>query len=234
MNSADIYIEKYKQLEKAVRERYGLKNGDSISRFLSSQDKFRRFADDIRYCQEVRNWLQHEPKVSDEFSLCPSEEMIKFIDDLTDRVRSPKRCIDVAIKADRIFCKNMQANLMNAVSTMKERGFSHVPIVRDGTVVGVLDENSLFNYLCDRGSADLKGMKISDVEKYLALEGRKTERFLFAKPLTYLEDIEDEIEKETRRGNRVVMVFLTTSGKADSRLKGMLTPWDVRADGRSN
>ena len=227
MNSADEYIEKYKLLEHAVRERYGLKNSDSISRFLCSQEKFRALSEDIHYCQEVRNWLQHEPKVSDEFSLCPSKEMIAFIDDLTDRVRSPKRCMDIAIRADRIFSRTVQADLMETVSTMKKRGFSHVPILRSGAVVGVLDENSIFNYLCDMGSVSLSGMKVGSIEKYLALDGRKTERFLFAKPSAYAEDIEDLVEQESRNGHRVVMVFLTATGKPNSQLRGMLTPWDL-------
>ncbi len=229
MNSADEYIEKYKLLERAVRERYDLKNGDSISRFLCSQEKFRELSEEIRYCQEVRNWLQHEPKVSDEFAIMPSPEMIKFIDDLTDRIRSPKRCSDIAIRADRIFSRTMGSSLKDTVATMRSRGFSHVPVLKNGMVVGVFDENSLFGYIYDNGGVDLsKGLKLGDISKYLALEGRKTERFLFAKPSAYVEDISEQIEHESRRGNRVVMVFLTATGKPNSQLRGMLTPWDVR------
>lgn len=229
MNSADVYIEKYKILERVVKERYHLKNGDSISRFLCSQEKFRALAEDIRYCQEVRNWLQHEPKVSDEFSILPSPEMIKFIDDLTDRVRSPKVCSSIAIEADRIFSRTMGSNLEDTARTMKARGFSHVPILKSGVVVGVFDENSLFNYVCDSGSASLdSSLKLSDISQYLSLEGRKTERFLFSKPSAYIEDVAEEIERESKRGNRVVMVFLTATGKPNSQLRGMFTPWDIR------
>ncbi len=231
MNAADIYIEKYKNLERAVRERYQLKNGDSISRFLCSQEKFRALSEDIRYCQEVRNWLQHEAKVSGEFALLPSKEMISFIDELTEKVRSPRRCQDIAIKAERIFSRSMSSSLRDTVSTMRQRGFSHVPILKNGTVVGVFDENSLFNYIGDHGNFTLDGtMKLSDISAYLSLNGRKTERFLFAKPSAYVEDIEEMIEQESRKGKRVIMIFLTATGKENSQLRGMLTPWDIIED----
>lgn len=229
MNNADIYIEKYKLFERAVRERYGLKNGDSISRFLGSNDRFRKLSEDIKYCQEVRNWLQHEPKVSGEFAIYPSREMIDFIDDLTQRIVSPKLCQDIAIKIDHLFSKSMNASLKDTVLEMKRRGFSHVPVLKGGMVVGVLDENSLFNYLCDTGSVTLDSKtKLSDIQSYLSLDGRKTERFLFAKPGLPVEDADDMIEDESRRGKRVVMIFLTASGKSNSQLRGMLTPWDIR------
>lgn len=228
MNNADIYIEKYKLLEKAVRDTYHLKQGDSISRFLCSQEKYAKLADDIRYCQEVRNWLQHESKVNGEFAIMPSSEMLSFIDDLIDKVNSPRRCGDISVRYEKIFWRNMNASVRDTVHTMRQRGFSHVPVLKNGMVVGVFDENSIFNYLSDNGSVSLDGdLKLSDIEKYLSLDGRKTERFLFVKPSTYVEDLEEKIQQESKRGNRVVMAFVTATGKRNSQLRGIVTPLDV-------
>ena len=49
MNNTDIYIEKYKELEKAVRNAYGLNKQDSISYYLTNQPRFSRYKDDIQY-----------------------------------------------------------------------------------------------------------------------------------------------------------------------------------------
>ena len=228
MNNADIYIEKYKQLEKAVRDTYHLKQGDSISRFLCSHEKYAKLADDIRYCQEVRNWLQHESKVNSEFAILPSDEMLRFIDDLIEKVNSPLRCGDIFVKYEKIFWRNMQASVRDTVRTMRQRGFSHVPVLKNGMVVGVFDENSVFNYLADNGSVSLDGnLKLTDIEKYLSLDGRKTERFLFVKTATCVEDLEEKIQHESKRGNRVVMAFVTATGKQNSQLRGIVTPWDI-------
>ena len=228
MNNADVYIEKFKLLERAVRDTYHLKQGDSISRFLCSKEKYAKLADDIRYCQEVRNWLQHESKVNDEFAIIPSDEMIDFIDSLIEKVNSPLRCEDIAIKFERLFWRNMQAGVRDTIQTMHQRGFSHVPILRGGAVVGVFDENSVFNYLADNCSLSLEGnLKLHNIQKYLELEGRKTERFLFVKPTTYVDDLQEKIHQETKSGNRVVMAFMTATGKQNSQLKGIVTPWDI-------
>ena len=51
MTNAEIFIEKYKQLEEVVRSTYNLKNSDSISFYLSNQNIYQRYGDEIKYCQ---------------------------------------------------------------------------------------------------------------------------------------------------------------------------------------
>lgn len=63
MTNAEIFIEKYKQLEEVVRSTYNLRNSDSISFYLSNQNIYQRYRDEIRYCQEVRNLLSHKKRL---------------------------------------------------------------------------------------------------------------------------------------------------------------------------
>ena len=80
MTNADIFIDKYKQLEEVVRSTYHLKDNDSISFYLSGQVKYQRFKDDIKYCQDVRNLLSHKKKLNNSFAVEPNKQMIEFID----------------------------------------------------------------------------------------------------------------------------------------------------------
>ena len=68
MTNSEIFLEKYKQLEETVRSTYNLRNEDSISYYLSRQSKYKRYADDIRYCQDVRNFLSHKKKINNSFA----------------------------------------------------------------------------------------------------------------------------------------------------------------------
>ena len=98
MTQAELYIEKYKTLEKVVRDTYGLNYADSISYFLARQDGFSKYKEDIRYCQDVRNWLQHNKKVNGQFAITPNDAMLQFIDALIVKVQNRPRSIDAAVK----------------------------------------------------------------------------------------------------------------------------------------
>ena len=67
MSNAEIYIETYKTLEETVREIYHLKETDSISWYLRNRKEFAQDAEEIKYCQEVRNLLQHRRKIQGDY-----------------------------------------------------------------------------------------------------------------------------------------------------------------------
>lgn len=85
MDNAEIFIEKYKQLEKVVRSTYNLKASDSVAYYLKSQNRFKEFKEEIDYCREVRNLLSHREKIDNDFTVKPSVGMIEFIDTLIEK-----------------------------------------------------------------------------------------------------------------------------------------------------
>ena len=103
MDKSEIFIEKYKHLEDAVRITYNLREADSISFYLTGQAKYARFTDELRYCQKVRNFLVHEKKVNDNFAVEVSESMLAFIDSLIDSIVNQPRCADVQVKFRDIY-----------------------------------------------------------------------------------------------------------------------------------
>ena len=98
MTNSEIFLEKYKQLEETVHSTYNLRNEDSISYYLTGQSKYKRYADDIRYCQDVRNLLSHKKKISDSFAVEPNEKMIQFVDSLINSIKNRPKCSDIQIK----------------------------------------------------------------------------------------------------------------------------------------
>ena len=74
MNNADIFLDKYKQLEEVVKSTYklnGKDNQDSVARYLENQNRFKAFKDEIEYCREVRNLLAHKKKLITILRLSP-------------------------------------------------------------------------------------------------------------------------------------------------------------------
>ncbi len=230
MTKTEEYIEEYKKLEEVVRSIYKIGNEDSISYYLNKQDKYRKYKEDIKYCQEVRNLLQHKSKLWDEFSVEPSRKMIQFIRILIEKVKNRLKCNDIQITRNNVFCQPINGNVKAAMKNMREKMYTHIPIIEDGRVIGVFDENSVFCYLADEGIVDIEEkLTFGEIKEYCSLEGREMEEFLFFRATSYVDELENAFEKTFRNKKRIGMVFLTANGKATEELQGILTPWDILA-----
>ncbi|MGN0488178.1 MAG: CBS domain-containing protein [Ruminococcus sp.] len=228
MTNADVFIDKYKQLEEVVRSTYHLRDSDSISFYLSGQVKYQRFRDDIKYCQDVRNLLNHKKKLNNSFAVEPNQQMIDFIDNLIERIKKRAKCNDIQIKICDIFWKSIDGNVKDTMKAMRDNLYTHIPILDNGVVIGVFDENSVFNYLAEEEIVAIDDdLTFEEIKNYISLEGREMEEFLFFKTNSYVEELENEFEKSLKRGKRIGIAFLTQNGKANEKLQGIITPWDI-------
>ena len=228
MDNSQLFIEKYKELESVVRKTYGLPEQDSISYFLKKQDKFNRYYDDISFCQEVRNFMQHKKKINGRFAIEPNDAMLAFIEQLITRVASRPQCIDICIKFNDIEWRSPSDSVKAAIIIMRQKVYTHIPIIENGVLVGVFDENSLFNYVAENEIIDVDDtLSFNDILQYLSVKDREMEEFLFVKSTMYVEDLEKEIQKYFYKNKRVGIAFLTVNGRENEPIQGMITPWDI-------
>lgn len=228
MDNAQLYIEKYKELETIVRKTYGLPESDSISHFLKNQNKFNRYYDDISYCQKVRNFMQHERKIDARFAIVPNDAMVAFIDQLIKKVADRPQCNDICIKFKDIEWRSLSDSVKSTMKVMRQKVYTHIPIIENGLLVGVFDENSLFNYVAENEILDVdEKLRFADIQEYLSIQDREMEEFLFVKPTMYVDDLEKEIQKYFSKNKRVGIAFLTTNGRENGPIQGMITPWDI-------
>ena len=229
MTNSEIFLEKYKQLEETVRSTYNLRNEDSISYYLSGQSKYKRYADDIRYCQDVRNLLSHKKKISNSFAVEPNEKMIQFIENLTSSIKNRPKCSDIQIKFKDVYWRSISDNVKTTMSVMRDKLFTHVPILdEDGFVIGVFDENSVFTYIADEEIVSIdENLKFTDIKNYLSTTGREMESFVYIKATAYVEELESIIEEAFSKGQRIGLAFVTLNGSPKDKLQGIITPWDI-------
>jgi len=228
MTNAEVYIEKYKKLEATARKFYDFPEDEPVSHFLRGRSEFRQIYADIKYCSEVRNFLQHKEKVDRSFTIEPSDSMMIFIDNLIKRIQKRTHSIDIAIKFKDIYWRSLTDNIKEAMLVMRSRVYTHVPILNNQQVIGVFDENAVFNYLADSGIIDIDdSLTFCDLRDYLSMEKRDMETFIFKKSSLYVDELRSEFEKAFQKGIRIGVAFLTPSGKASEPLQAMITPWDI-------
>ncbi len=230
MDNAELFLEKYKRLEEVVRSVYRLDVHDSIPYALGSKAKYRRFSSEIKYCQEVRNLLSHKRKVGGRYPVEPTQPMLNFIDRLIDEVCARPKCSDIMRKMRKLYWQPMDGSVRKAMEVMHLRNFTHVPLLSEGLVVGVFDENSVFNCLTSGSDVRIGGdLTFADIRDSVLLEGRENEEFIFFRADAYAEELEEEFEAAYRRGKRIGIAFITAGGSPDEPLQGIVTPLDILA-----
>lgn len=111
---------------------------------------------------------------------------------------------------------------------MQQKLFTHVPILQNGIVTGVFDENSIFNYLAKEEIVDIDDhLTFQDIRPFLSLDKREMEEFIFIEKNCYVDELEEKIEQAFLKNKRIGLAFITENGKPTQKLQGIITPWDI-------
>lgn len=229
MTNADEYIQKFKELESVVKETFGLNDWDSVTNFLSKRDEYRPFREEIKYCQEVRNLLQHKQKIGGEYPVEPTKEMISFLERTIDSLKNRKKCKDIMVPLDKLFYKKATDSIRGTLSKMREIPSGHVPILDEkGCVCGVFTAVSFLYIMADRkGEPFGTELSFREAEKYVSFDHHDSEIYRYIKGSLYVDELKDIFEHTYSGGKRLAMVFVTENGKPDGKLLGTISPWDV-------
>ena len=230
MNRSEEFIDEYKKLEEAVRRVYRLTREQSVIGELKKQRGFENLKAEIQSCADLRNFLQHNARLGEDFAAEPTEAAIAFVNELTAMVNNRPRCRDICVLKKDIIWRRLEDPVQPAIAQMRAEGHSSIPILRDGRVIGVFDERSLFQYISQCGAAEFPStLTFRDLQPYISVSERDMQLFAFASMNAYVDDVVALFERQLENGKRVRLVLLTNSGKPTDRLRGILTPWDIIA-----
>lgn len=228
MNNSELFIEKFKTLEKVTVARFGMEADGRAIYNLERMPAFKNQRTLIAYCRDVRNLLQHNPKIDGEDAVQPSDKIIEFLDSLIERIEKPEHCMKYALQIKNLYYRGTSDLIYPPMEVMEKRHFSHVPILEAGRVVGVFSRDAIFKLILDgKTTEDLKTLKFSDIADYIRMHDKRSEVYVFIKEDTLVEEAELTCEEYYRNKERVGMFFITKNGKANEKLLGAITPWTI-------
>lgn len=229
MNSkTEEFLDKYRKLEAIVSAQYNLSDSESAVSFLERRSEYRAIKSELAYCREVRNLLTHNPKVRNRYAVEPSGEMITLLEQTVERVKNPQKAKHICVPREKVYCRTMEDYVHPAMVEMNEQIYTHIPIMKDGVVVGVFSENTLLSYLIDDEIVSIdNNVKFSDIEKYLPLDRHRAESFRFIGQETLVSEIEDIFADAVKKSDRIGLIFVTNSGRKTEKLLGIISAWDV-------
>ena len=230
MDNTELFLDLYKQLEQIAIRRYGFPDDGKAIYNLSLKQEFASFRGELDYCRAVRGILQHRPRVGKTYAVEPSDDMVSLLRTTVEKVKNPPKAKDIAVPISSVLYKSMDDLVLPTMLEMQEKVFTHVPILKDGIVVGVFSENTLFSFLADDRIVEIADeMRFSDLSDYLPLERHRAESFRFVRQNKLVAEISGMFEDALSKQDRIGLVFTTNTGKSNEPLLGIITAWDIAA-----
>lgn len=219
-SSFQAFLDNYNVFERLVTTRYG-----SITEMLK-HEPYSKLTHEIRCIQNTRNALVHNSKLRERFLLEITPEALTFLNDIIHSLTI--RAGDVMIRTRDIYKQSIDGNICEAMKVMRDKSYTHVPIIRSGRVIGAFSENTLLSYILDHGSFTLNNnARFQEIKEYLSFANHYGETFKFTKQSETAINIKDMFEKATKKQDRIGMVFVTSNGEESGNLLGIITAWDI-------
>lgn len=224
------FLDKYKQMENIVRNEYNLGNNDSVINFLIGNKEFKEIENELDLCRDTRNLLSHNPKINGEYLVYPSEEMIKLLDEVIQKVTKPLKASNVMVKKSELCYRGMQDNVKEAMAVMKENSYKYIPILVDGVLVGMFSAKTVLDIMISEGADVFKdNITFESIRKYIVIENVSSKTFAFVGNSTPVCEILDMFKDDVENKERINIIFVSQHGKSDEKLLGIITAWEIAA-----
>ena len=222
-NEIDAFLRKETRSDKNADHVYLIQEVSRNNKLVAKHQQ------DLRSFAQLRNIFVHNPfnAFADPIAT-PNAEIVKHYAKIRDSLINPPKALSIAIPAQKIFTANLQSNLVDVLEIMEKNIFTHVPIIEDGAMVGILSESVIVSYIAtNKDSIITKDMLVSDLGNYTEFENIKSETFSFVARDALLADIYDLFNQAIKKHQRIGMVFITQHGKKEEKPLGIITAWDL-------
>ncbi len=221
-----IFLDLYRELEECLAAREGGSRTGLVQDFASAEG--RRYREDLEVFRATRNLLSHHGKIDGEYIVAPSEAAVRRMREILDFAKNPPVAMTAAVSVEEMFLAGYEDQVAEIAGIMDKRGFSHAPVIDErGVLVGVFSVSTFFTYLRQGNAQNVKQLKIGDLRDVIKVENHTTEQFAFVDRNASCYKIEELFRSEGPDVRRVAAVFVTSNGKKNGKLLGMITPWDI-------
>lgn len=225
------YLELFRVLEEELENKYvGVKRTQAsiVMQYLADNESL-PVREDLDLCREVRNILTHNAERGGEPVVEPSEALMDQLRAIIEYVKRPPLAVEFMTAREQLLTADVGQRVVEVMRAMERRGFSHVPVMGKGELVGVFSTGTVFSY-CARDIGE-KGIgadtRVRAFGQWLGCEKHVMEGYAFVDERATYADVKWLFERRRAGEKRLAAVFVTRSGDPSEPLLGMITPWDI-------
>lgn len=223
------FLNLYRDLEEVLAARAGTNRPGLVQEFAMGEGS--RFREELNVFKEMRNLLSHHGKLGGEPLVAPSAEAVKKLRYIYNYAKNPPMALEAAMPRKELFTATYSDEAVKVAEIMARRGFSHTPILDErGVLTGVFSIGTMFSLAIElkkQGKTYSPQLKLAEMKELLKPDNHTTEQFAFVHKNATCYEIKKLFKNEGPDVRRVAAVFVTSNGKQNGNLLGMITPWDL-------
>jgi predicted transcriptional regulator len=232
--NSDKFVNIYNELDKWMRNiigvGYEMSHTDLIRRIAGKDKTIRKYEEYLKSFANLRNAIVHNPKVNVFESIAePHDSKVRLYESIKNTVLHPPLAIDtIAVKSNEIKTTNSNQRALDVMRMMKEKTYTHIPVIEDGVLIGVFSENTILSYMVKNEDILIeRDATISEFIDFIPIDKHESEYFKFVSKNTLVIDIEEIFERELEVKRRLGVIFITENGKSGEKILGLVTAWDI-------
>lgn len=236
MTNNQKFISLYKTFEQTLKKKYG--EGDHTIMNYINKLRYSRIASEVDrgvmldVIRVLRNGLSHIEDIprnaeKGEQAYTVNESCIKALEYEIDILERPITVENVMVPISKAAVCTLESNLFDTTQLMRDKGFSNVPVLEDGRLVGVFSESTVFACLVDMSATYVNEQStLKEMECFLRHPEHNSTTHIFVSRKEEMHDVLD-IMSNKKDGKRISMAFVTEHGKCDEKVIGLLTIYDL-------
>ena len=234
MTNNELFFNLYNAFDNLLRKHYKIEDYNQsvivkrINELKNSSSAWKRKrAERLDVIRNLRNSLAHVEKFDNEDNFVIKANLIKALKDEIEDIKKPLLAIDICRPIHEVVYAKLNDNLLPLIKKMVDEGYSHIPILNNGILLGVFSENSIFSCIYKLGSLSLnENSKVNEYYPFINIENHSSRYFLFVKEDAEIEQLYDLFNKK-KNGKKLAMIFVTENGKEDEEIIGIITSYDL-------
>lgn len=171
---------------------------------------------------QIRNIMVHNEDI-----VVPTEDFMKKFRYIVKMITSPITVDKIMNPIRKATTVSLEKTIEEVIQIMKEKKFSHIPVVEDHKLKGVFTERTLFYYMMmDLGDINLH-MTMKDILPSMDLDNDPAEYFAFVARDKDIYEAFALFTTDSKNDKELEILFVTEHGKNHESILGIVTHWDL-------
>lgn len=227
MLNSDRFLKAFTAIEGHLRKLTNKSNEVAFYELLriagESNPVVKRYKDDLKEYADLRNAIVHER--SDGHIIAePNELAVQDIERISTKIRNPSKLYPLFQTV--VISKSINEPISKAVELMHEHSYSQIPAYDAEKFMGLLTTNTITRWLGSCIAEDIFSLKETSIMNVLGFS-EDEDNCCFMKREALLIEAVEKFHSYELNGKRLEAILITTNGRPNEKLLGIITIWDL-------
>ncbi|MCF7924183.1 MAG: CBS domain-containing protein [Candidatus Izimaplasma sp.] len=178
----------------------------------------------LKKAGEIRNIIAHNNDI-----IIPSDSFLEEFETLVNEIMKPKKVFQIMTNYSDLQTRDINDTLEDAISLIKEKGYSSIPILDQGKVFGMFTEKSIFDYLSMENNYEInKTMSLSAIKDAIDLDNNPRHYFKYIPRDMTVYEAYEIFSDDFKAKRELVLLLVSETGKSTEKILGIVALRDLK------